>query len=135
MDPKTLRIGNTIRKTQSEIWQKKHRGALTTVTSWELQVLEKNANEGYYEGVPLTPELLLEYGFTKNSSESYSHIATGWQIEQAFYGHWFIIEEELTVSLPLDYLHELQNAIYFLEGAELEKAPAPEINYTQPSLF
>lgn len=106
-----LRIGNYIKPIGCYSFLK--------VTAKDIEYIEKNKNE--YEGIPITEELLLEYGAKKRD---FGFKITDY-IRIIFDDSGFILEcEDSFYSSNLNhikYLHQLQNAIFALTGKELKK--------------
>lgn len=110
MEANELRIGNLIRrKSNYEVL----RATTGILSNWDIL----NTKHPGYEGIPLTEEWLEKFGF------KYAKGWNMWQGEIEVYKHkdgsfsWY---NEGDVSVPLVYVHQLQNLVFALTGKELE---------------
>jgi hypothetical protein len=71
----------------------------------------------------ITPEILLSYGFKHFEGDAYilGHIKYFFnQLPKGATGHSVMVQYKSSTIPPIYTLHELQNAVYYLTGHELE---------------
>jgi len=110
-----LRIGNLLRdkvtKTELKVIKLTEENIITYVIDRSKFPLE----DGWgIEGIPLTEERLLEFGFEKDASK----YNICWFLNHVYI--WFVDGEYINeLDLPIDYVHQLQNLYFALKGEEL----------------
>lgn len=69
--------------------------------------------------IPLTEEILIKCGFKYQLiGLSYGRFNFTWKEK---YKYWYVVDNEsMTYLTKIEYLHELQNFIYIMDGKELE---------------
>lgn len=128
-----LRLGNLVRvrRSKNDEWRFCTVANLSgnTIQVKEFSVFEQIEHESFYEGIPLSPELMEACGFEKRDHEVLFLrinvlINSGlWYNGCDMYIHQF---GSAGIIVPCEYVHQLQNLFWCLTGHELEiKLPVP----------
>jgi hypothetical protein len=105
-----LRIGNWVMIDPSNIPQQVVDVMCDSVNTVNVQ----SAHYGLVDGIPLTEERLLEFGFEKDVSK----YNICWFLNHVYI--WFVDGKYINeLDLPIDYVHQLQNLYFALKGEEL----------------
>lgn len=139
LDVKTLRIGNIVRYYKT--------GNLCVVEGipyqFSVNVLGLNGfclsggfNPNHFENVEITPEILIQLGFTYNNFHEKFLLKAGdyfvcvkkWSTDDFWKFYDDDSDAECYFTRNLKFVDELQNLVFFLKNIELEFKPKNEEN-------
>lgn len=122
MEAKNLRIGNLVKSEseKSEVFE----------LDWDVERGRINyIGDNNYDGIPLSDDWLIDFGFQKYHAWEYRWMTGGLQLIETN-GFWYPAvfshpemshEDDQCVSLNrIQYVHELQNLFFAITGEELE---------------
>lgn len=119
LKPQELRIGNTIKRSQSDSWLDSAKGEFVTVGINELIDLDVYRDNDKYEPIPITPGILEQCVFLHDVIDDTSYYRKGkfWLFHKDEDWYWSGFEDECK---SFQYLHQLQNLFFALSGEELQ---------------
>lgn len=108
--PSDLRIGNIVEWDDDEMKGNKN----TVIRDYDMSGFFVNP-------IALTKKILVKCGYEYEGDETVLYLGNGWSLsENADGGFEVIINHEYWITIHVDYLHQLQNAIWALSSFKKE---------------
>lgn len=112
-----LRIGNKILFSKKEVTVTGILNGLIYCFPNDISQGDRFNTEDKFEPIPLTDKLLLSLNVTKNTFESYSFGIIKLYYKKKF--KYFAVYVDVNYLTQIEYLHELQNLYFAINGTEL----------------
>lgn len=122
MKASELRLGNLIKQGEIDMLEVRRVDGVDTINCIRVD----GSNVVNPEPMLLSPEVLLRFGFKKGhgSNELYFHYSTLGYVQNnapGCHGNFgYCTDEERMIFVELEYVHQLQNLVFYLEGEELK---------------
>lgn len=127
MDEKELRTGNAVYVIDNSDITKKIPGTIISCPRREVEYCHSGLRQVSLEAIPITDKILLNNGFSKNPdtpNRYYPPRGGTFFVKNDIENNCYYIGMEDSgkdrhISININYIHQLQNALYYIRGMEI----------------